>query len=180
MVTCITCARRRTATRRRCSRRNGLHASRPSSRIRSAGMAGYTAGPRGDRHRHGARADQLKLRAHRRGPLHRCHPEQRIDARLDPSAAFAAPGTLRFADRVEKSDGYVGWVDDRSLARTKRDELFRMLRVPRRRTPSPSPTPSSLVGAICSVSTRSAGGVPASRRGEVEPGGGGPPRRRRN
>jgi hypothetical protein len=58
------------------------------------------------------------------------HPEQRIDARLDPSAAFAAPGTLRFADRVEKSDGYVGWVDDRSLARTKRDELFRMLRVP--------------------------------------------------
>lgn len=56
--------------------------------------------------------------------------EQQVGARLDPSATFAAPGTLRFADRVEKSDGYVGWTQDRSLARTKRDELFRILRVP--------------------------------------------------
>jgi hypothetical protein len=57
-------------------------------------------------------------------------PDQQIGTRLDPSAPFAAPGTLRFAERVEKSEGYIGWMENRSLARTKRDELFRILRVP--------------------------------------------------
>lgn len=68
-------------------------------------------------------------------------PTYSLDAKLDPSSSFRA-GTVRFAARIEDTEGYRCWIEHRTLALTKPDELYRMLRVP------PTTDPQPLVDAL--------------------------------
>jgi hypothetical protein len=64
-----------------------------------------------------------------------------VEMRLDPTAAFSA-GSLKFADRIEKTAGYQLFTANGTLIGTKGDELFRMLRV------LPTTDPQPLVNAL--------------------------------
>jgi hypothetical protein len=59
-----------------------------------------------------------------------------LHVRLDASRAHAA-GDLKFAARIEASPGFQAYAENRTVVRTKPDELFRMLRVPPTTDPKP-------------------------------------------